>query len=158
MADSGSSSSAPTDAEVNRSFEGFDEEGDGEEGGLGEVVGEGGRRRMFSKVKLNFMCSTLTPLRFPKFQELRCMLYGYGDDRNPYTETVDFLEDLVHEFITEMTNKSMEIGRHGRVQVIENPLAPEIAYFNLRLLRWRTSSSWSASSLACTPESGSCSP
>ena len=27
------------------------------------------------------------------------MLFGYGDDANPYTETVDFLEDLVIEFI-----------------------------------------------------------
>merc|ERR1719337_428198 len=59
---------------------------------------DNGRRRMFSK-------------------ELRCMLYGYGDDKNPYTETVDFLEDLVMEFISEMTHKSMEIGRQGRVQV-----------------------------------------
>ena len=50
-------------------------------------------------------------------KELRCMLYGYGDDKNPYTETVDFLEDLVMEFISEMTHKSMEIGRQGRVQV-----------------------------------------
>ena len=50
-------------------------------------------------------------------QELRCMLYGYGDDRNPYTETVDFLEDLVMEFITEMTHNAMDIGRAGRVQV-----------------------------------------
>ncbi len=32
-------------------------------------------------------------------KELRCMLFGYGDDANPYTETVDFLEDLVIEFI-----------------------------------------------------------
>ena len=50
-------------------------------------------------------------------KELRCMLYGYGDDKNPYTETVNFLEDLVMEFISEMTHKSMEIGRQGRVQV-----------------------------------------
>ena len=50
-------------------------------------------------------------------QELRCMLYGYGDDRNPYTETVDFLEDVVIQFIIDMTHKAMEIGRHGRVQV-----------------------------------------
>lgn len=45
------------------------------------------------------------------------MLYGYGDDRNPYTETVDFLEDLVMEFIIEMTHNAMDIGRTGRVQV-----------------------------------------
>jgi transcription initiation factor TFIID subunit 13 len=45
------------------------------------------------------------------------MLYGYGDDRNPYTETVDFLEDLVFQFITDMTHKAMEVGRQNRVQV-----------------------------------------
>lgn len=30
------------------------------------------------------------------------MMYGFGDDQNPYTESVDFLEDLVIEFITDM--------------------------------------------------------
>jgi len=79
----------------NRSFEGFEDDEDREEA-IGEI--DGGRRRYFSK-------------------ELRCMLYGFGDDKNPYTETVDFLEDLVLEFITEMTHKAMDIGRQGRVQV-----------------------------------------
>lgn len=50
-------------------------------------------------------------------KELRCMMYGFGDDQNPYTESVDLLEDLVIEFITEMTHRAMEIGRTGRVQV-----------------------------------------
>ncbi|GAB1288019.1 Transcription initiation factor TFIID subunit 13 [Apodemus speciosus] len=48
---------------------------------------------------------------------MRCMMYGFGDDQNPYTESVDILEDLVIEFITEMTHKAMSIGRQGRVQV-----------------------------------------
>jgi len=60
--------------------------------------GGGTRRRLFMK-------------------ELRCTLYGYGDDQNPYTETVEFLDDLVLEFITDFTKKAMEIGRSGRVQV-----------------------------------------
>ena len=29
-------------------------------------------------------------------------MYGFGDDQNPYSESVDLLEDLVHEYITEM--------------------------------------------------------
>jgi len=33
---------------------------------------------------------------------VRCMMYGFGDDQCPYTESVDFLEDLVIEYITEM--------------------------------------------------------
>ncbi|XP_013790137.1 transcription initiation factor TFIID subunit 13-like [Limulus polyphemus] len=50
-------------------------------------------------------------------KELRCMMYGFGDDQNPYTETVDLLEDLVIEFITNITHKAMEVGRTGRVHV-----------------------------------------
>lgn len=69
-----------------------------EEIGGGVEGGQGKRKRLFSK-------------------ELRCMMYGFGDDQNPYTESVDILEDLVIEFITEMTHKAMSIGRQGRVQV-----------------------------------------
>lgn len=50
-------------------------------------------------------------------KELCCMMYGYGDDQNPYTETVDVLEDLVICYITEITCKAMEMGRGGRVHV-----------------------------------------
>ncbi len=63
-----------------------------------EIQHTTGRKRLFSK-------------------ELRCMMYGFGDDQNPYTESVDLLEDLVIEFITETTHRAMEIGRTGRVQV-----------------------------------------
>lgn len=59
---------------------------------------QSGKKRLFSK-------------------ELRCMMYGFGDDQNPYTESVELLEDLVIEFITEMTHKAMDIGRTGKVQV-----------------------------------------
>lgn len=50
-------------------------------------------------------------------KELRCMMYGFGDDRNPYTESVELLEDLVIEYITEMTKKAMDVGRPGRISV-----------------------------------------
>ena len=36
---------------------------------------------------------------------VRCMMYGFGDDQNPYSETVDLLEDLVIEFISEMVSR-----------------------------------------------------
>lgn len=36
------------------------------------------------------------------------MMYGFGDDRNPYTESVELLEDLVIEYITEMVQKRCE--------------------------------------------------
>jgi len=50
-------------------------------------------------------------------KELRCMMYGFGDDKNPYTETVDMLEDLVIHFIGDIALKAMEVGRSGRVTV-----------------------------------------
>lgn len=31
-------------------------------------------------------------------------MYGFGDDQNPYTESVELLEDLVIEFITDMVS------------------------------------------------------
>ncbi|RVE70273.1 hypothetical protein OJAV_G00062200 [Oryzias javanicus] len=75
---------------------GFEEELEDASGGAD--VSHGRRKRLFSK-------------------ELRCMMYGFGDDQNPYTESVDILEDQVIEFITEMTHKAMSFGRQGRVQV-----------------------------------------
>lgn len=50
-------------------------------------------------------------------KELRCMMYGFGDDQNPFTETVDMLEDLVIYFIGYIALEALEIGRTGRVTV-----------------------------------------
>ncbi len=44
-------------------------------------------------------------------KELRLMLFGYGDDKNPFAESVDLLEDLVFEFIADMTRKAMEVKK-----------------------------------------------
>ncbi|XP_064097218.1 transcription initiation factor TFIID subunit 13-like [Macrobrachium nipponense] len=86
-------------ASADDSFDQFEEEEAGETQSEATISsGTGGRKRLFSK-------------------ELRCMMYGFGDDQNPYTESVDLLEDLVLEFITQMTQRAMEVGRSGRVQV-----------------------------------------
>lgn len=50
-------------------------------------------------------------------RELRYMMHGFGDDPNPYNETVDMVDDLVVEFITEMTVKAMDIGKKGKIHV-----------------------------------------
>ncbi|GAB6032673.1 Transcription initiation factor TFIID subunit 13 [Chamberlinius hualienensis] len=80
-------------ASADESFDQYDDDI-----GEHETISGDKRKRLFSK-------------------ELRCMMYGFGDDQNPYTESVDVLEDLVIEYITEMTHKAMEVGRPGRVQV-----------------------------------------
>lgn len=44
-------------------------------------------------------------------------MHGFGDDSNPYSETVELVEELVIQFVTEMTLKAMEVGKNGRVHV-----------------------------------------
>eukprot|EP00795_Rhopilema_esculentum_P017381 gene17381-8976_t len=39
-------------------------------------------------------------------KELRCMMYGFGDDEVPYTESVDLLEDMLIAFINEMSDEN----------------------------------------------------
>lgn len=34
------------------------------------------------------------------------MMYGFGDDKNPYTESVEVLEELVLMYITDTTRKA----------------------------------------------------
>jgi len=59
------------------------------------------------------MGSTLSGRRRIFSKELRCMMYGFGDDQNPYTESVDFLEDLVIEYITEMVSLQFTLHYPG---------------------------------------------
>lgn len=50
-------------------------------------------------------------------KELRCMMYGFGDDVNPYTETVDLLEDLVLHFIGDISMRALNFGDTDRIAV-----------------------------------------
>jgi len=40
------------------------------------------------------------------------MMFGFGDDQVPFTESVDLLEDLVVEYITEMVRKQIILYTH----------------------------------------------
>lgn len=51
------------------------------------------------------------------YKELRCMMYGFGDDKVPYTESVELLEEIVVEFVKNFTLRAMEIGKTGKVQL-----------------------------------------
>jgi len=45
------------------------------------------------------------------------MMYGFGDVVNPLPESVDLMEDLVVEYITEMTQKAMQIAaKRGKLK------------------------------------------
>jgi len=43
-------------------------------------------------------------------RDLKVMMYGFGDVYNPLPESIDLMEDLVHEYIHEMTIKAMAVA------------------------------------------------
>ncbi|KAJ0236228.1 Transcription initiation factor TFIID subunit 13 [Hirschfeldia incana] len=46
------------------------------------------------------------------------MMYGFGDEQNPLPETVALVEDIVVEYVTDLTLKAQEIGsKRGRLLV-----------------------------------------
>ncbi|CAN1234783.1 Transcription initiation factor TFIID subunit 13 [Linum perenne] len=38
------------------------------------------------------------------------MMYGFGDDPNPLPESVALLEDIVVEYVTDLTHKALDVG------------------------------------------------
>ena len=46
-------------------------------------------------------------------------MFGFGDDQVPFTESVDLLEDLVVEYITEMVRKQDFAHIHSPVLMKE---------------------------------------
>lgn len=52
------------------------------------------------------------------YKELQYIMCGFGNDQYPYTDSVSiFLEDLVTEFISERSHKTMSSGRQGKVKI-----------------------------------------
>jgi transcription initiation factor TFIID subunit 13 len=55
-------------------------------------------------------------------KELRNMMYGFGDDSQPYAESVELLEDLVVQYITDMTLQAAEIGSNKQGRMVVNDI------------------------------------
>ncbi|EGG15603.1 transcription initiation factor TFIID subunit [Cavenderia fasciculata] len=50
-------------------------------------------------------------------KELKHMMFGFGDVREPLPETVDLMEEIVFEYIQEMTLKAAQVStKRGRFQ------------------------------------------
>lgn len=49
-------------------------------------------------------------------KELRCMLYGFGDEHS-YVETVDMVEDLVLKFIGDISLRALKVGAQDRISI-----------------------------------------
>ncbi|KAL2649316.1 hypothetical protein R1flu_017444 [Riccia fluitans] len=43
-------------------------------------------------------------------KDLRLMMYGFGDDPDPLPETVQLVEDILLDYITEMIHKAQEVA------------------------------------------------
>ncbi|CAF0960072.1 unnamed protein product [Rotaria magnacalcarata] len=56
------------------------------------------------------------------FSSVRNMMYGFGDDPQPYAESVELLEDLVVQYITDMTLKATEIGSNKQGRMVVNDI------------------------------------
>ncbi|PAA51747.1 hypothetical protein BOX15_Mlig021758g1 [Macrostomum lignano] len=65
---------------------------------VGAALGRRGRGDLFSK-------------------EIKMMLYGFGDDENPYKETVSLLEELAVSYICSVSRRAAEVGKSGRIGV-----------------------------------------
>ncbi|XWS30420.1 hypothetical protein CRYUN_Cryun24cG0116200 [Craigia yunnanensis] len=51
-------------------------------------------------------------------KDLQHMMYGFGDDSNPLPETVALVEDIVVEYVTDLTHKAQDIGsKRGKLLV-----------------------------------------
>lgn len=48
-------------------------------------------------------------------KEISCQLYGFGDDKNPYQETVALVEELVIGYITDTTKQALDIGKPNKI-------------------------------------------
>jgi len=48
-------------------------------------------------------------------RELRSMLYGFGDDKVPFEETLELLEQIVVAYIRELSARAMEVGKAKKV-------------------------------------------
>jgi len=44
-------------------------------------------------------------------------MYGFGDDKNPYTESVEVLEELALKYIKETTRKAIDIKKTNKITV-----------------------------------------
>ncbi|CAI2337834.1 unnamed protein product [Caenorhabditis sp. 36 PRJEB53466] len=48
-------------------------------------------------------------------RDLRTMVFGFGDDKEPYDKTLDTLEAIVLEYIKELCQLAMKVGKPDKM-------------------------------------------
>lgn len=59
-------------------------------------------------------------------------MFGFGDDQVPFTESVDLLEDLVVEYITEMVRKQDFAHIYSPIVIKEITNSMQLSLLNLK--------------------------
>jgi hypothetical protein len=52
---------------------------------------------------------------FSQISAVKNLMYGFGDDRNPANDTVNVMEEILVEFITDIVRVSLDIALRRRV-------------------------------------------
>ena len=50
-------------------------------------------------------------------REIKFMMYGFGDDPCPYTQSTALIEDIVLNYINEIALKALNMGKKGKIAV-----------------------------------------
>ncbi|CAI7777786.1 unnamed protein product, partial [Closterium sp. NIES-53] len=87
----------------------------GHEGGDGPSGGGGGAGRAKGKAAAEDLGGSKKKAGI-FLRELRLMMYGFGDDPEPLPETVELVEEMVIEYITDLVHRAQEVAaRRGRL-------------------------------------------
>ncbi|KAF8360708.1 taf-13 [Pristionchus pacificus] len=50
-------------------------------------------------------------------KELARMMYGFGDDKEPFDKTLEMLESIVLDYIKEMCERAKAVGKPDKIQL-----------------------------------------
>jgi transcription initiation factor TFIID subunit 13 len=71
---------------------------------------KGGEKKVGASTSAGKQSAASSSRRFQR--ELRSMMFGFGDDRHPQTETVELLEDMVIDYVRQLLQKAQEVSEH----------------------------------------------
>ena len=77
------------------------------------MMEKGGEKKVGASTSAGKQSAASTSADRRRFQrELRSMMFGFGDDRHPQTETVELLEDMVIDYVRQLLQKAQEVSEH----------------------------------------------
>ncbi|GBC26054.2 transcription initiation factor TFIID subunit 13 [Rhizophagus irregularis DAOM 181602=DAOM 197198] len=56
-------------------------------------------------------------------KDLRLLMYGFGDEPDPAPDTVNVMEELVNDYITEMCLKASKVAKDRKILKLQEKLS-----------------------------------